>query len=265
MTPEKFKEWRSTIGFSQTEAAKWLGVSRDTIGNYESGSRRDDGRDVSIPLAIEQACHTIALSVALRDRDPSKLSNTMRNQVTAAFSMMQAQDVSGGADVDQVDPNTQVERRAQPTIHADTHLPILWLNDEWAVTPYGLESVVARSIYYIDKPRLALRRGKRADWPAQIEDKGWADPRLFVEAFFKALDIHGIKHDFDRQQEDALAERAADRLAAYNEHRRRAAKAGKGGVRLMTIDDMRAEDIEIEKLLDDGFKAPEFPQSCANP
>lgn len=161
-----------------------------------------------------------------------------------------------------LDPKAQTERKVMPTIHSEVSLPIYWLNEEWAVTRFGLESVSPGSSYWIDAPRLGLVRDGRAEWPAQMESKGWTDPRLFLEAFFKALEIHEVKHSFDRQHEDALAKQAADEIVAWNELRRRRAKKNGGNFGLLTIEEISAEEDEVEGLIAEGYVAPEFPQSC---
>ena len=46
--PERFKELRNAIGISQEDFAKALGVSRASIGYYESGSRLPDAAFLSI-------------------------------------------------------------------------------------------------------------------------------------------------------------------------------------------------------------------------
>lgn len=52
-TPEEFKQFRKRKGWTQEKAAKELGVSKETIGNIERGSRREDGRPVKCPKYIE--------------------------------------------------------------------------------------------------------------------------------------------------------------------------------------------------------------------
>jgi hypothetical protein len=161
-----------------------------------------------------------------------------------------------------LDPKAATERSVRPTIHSDVSLPIFWLNDEWAVTRFGLESVAPGSSYWIDAPRLGLVRGDRAEWPAQIEGKGWTDPRLFVEAFFKALEIHEVNHTFDRTQEDELASLAADRIVAYRELRRQKAKQTGKPFGVMSFEEVIDEEDRIDDLIAEGFSAPDFPKSC---
>lgn len=59
MTPDSFKEWRTTMGFTQARAAEALGMSKPTIGNYERGARREDGRPVIIPKHVALACRAL--------------------------------------------------------------------------------------------------------------------------------------------------------------------------------------------------------------
>jgi transcriptional regulator with XRE-family HTH domain len=68
MTPQEFRDWRVTMGFTQHEAAEELGVSKSTIELYESGRRRDTKEPVVIPKMVELAC--AALRRVSRD-DPS--------------------------------------------------------------------------------------------------------------------------------------------------------------------------------------------------
>lgn len=56
MTPDDFKAWRRAMGFSQQAAADELGISKGSVELYETGKRRDDGRPVAIPKAVELAC-----------------------------------------------------------------------------------------------------------------------------------------------------------------------------------------------------------------
>ncbi len=167
----------------------------------------------------------------------------------------------------EIGPDAQVERIARPTVHAETSLPIYWINDEWAVTSFGLESMVPRWPYFIDAARLGEVRRDRAEWPAHMEAKGWTDPRLFLEAFLKALEVHKIPHGFDINHERARANVAADLLAAHAEMaRRRKERDGPGlkatPLEVLSLDDIKERDDEVESLIDQGFRAPPFPASC---
>src|SRR3546814_20604469 len=53
-TPQQMKYWRRTMGWSQVEAAKELGISASSIENYERGSRREDNRPVEIPKPVDR-------------------------------------------------------------------------------------------------------------------------------------------------------------------------------------------------------------------
>ncbi len=59
MTSDDFKAWRKEMGFTQPQAAEALGISRQSVENYERGSRREDERPVVIPKSIALACTAI--------------------------------------------------------------------------------------------------------------------------------------------------------------------------------------------------------------
>ncbi len=59
MSPETFKTWRKTMGFTQKEAGAALGITKWAIENYERGARREDGRSVIIPKSIALACSAL--------------------------------------------------------------------------------------------------------------------------------------------------------------------------------------------------------------
>ncbi|MGV6875912.1 helix-turn-helix domain-containing protein [Pseudochelatococcus sp. B33] len=63
MTPDDFKGWRKTMGYSQAQAAGALGVSKPTIENYERGTRREDDRPVVIPHTVALACTALYLEL----------------------------------------------------------------------------------------------------------------------------------------------------------------------------------------------------------
>lgn len=62
MTPDQFRAWRVARFRSQAAAGAALGLSRETIGNYEAGKRRD-GRPVEIPHVVDLACSAIACNL----------------------------------------------------------------------------------------------------------------------------------------------------------------------------------------------------------
>jgi DNA-binding XRE family transcriptional regulator len=53
MTAEAITAWRERLGFNRSEAARALGVARNTYAAYEAGT-------VRIPLYIALACAAIA-------------------------------------------------------------------------------------------------------------------------------------------------------------------------------------------------------------
>ena len=81
MTPIEFKEWRTTLGLSQTQAADALGISRGSVENYESGRRREDSRPVEIPLTVSLACDAVSIWSAATRGDPTILTDGLRTQI----------------------------------------------------------------------------------------------------------------------------------------------------------------------------------------
>lgn len=59
MLPEQFKQWRKEMKFTQAQAADALGLSKATIENYDKGIRREDGREVIIPIIVAFACNAL--------------------------------------------------------------------------------------------------------------------------------------------------------------------------------------------------------------
>ena len=53
MTPASFAAWRERLGFSKSDAARRLGLSRNSIIAYETGAS-------PIPLHVALACAAIA-------------------------------------------------------------------------------------------------------------------------------------------------------------------------------------------------------------
>lgn len=64
MTPEQFKHWRKEMNFTQKQACVALGISIQTLGNYERGSRYEDGRQVIIPRTVALACAALKHNLA---------------------------------------------------------------------------------------------------------------------------------------------------------------------------------------------------------
>ena len=57
MPPERFKAWRKTLGLSQKEAARALGLQRRIVQYYEKGER--DGDRVEVPKTVRLACYSL--------------------------------------------------------------------------------------------------------------------------------------------------------------------------------------------------------------
>lgn len=62
MQPADFKRWRKSLGLSQKEAAKALGLKRRMVQYYEKGQR--DGKSVEVPRAVRLACYALAQGVS---------------------------------------------------------------------------------------------------------------------------------------------------------------------------------------------------------
>jgi len=61
MDEKDFKRWRKSLGMSQKDAAKALGLKPRIIQYYEKGER--DGEKVKVPRSIRLACHALAHGV----------------------------------------------------------------------------------------------------------------------------------------------------------------------------------------------------------
>jgi len=83
MTPDEFKAWRKSLGFTQTEAAEALGVSRGSVELYELGKRRDDGREVVIPKTIALACAALEAHLLPYSEKPSGSPKVFRIIISA--------------------------------------------------------------------------------------------------------------------------------------------------------------------------------------
>ncbi|MGO6738028.1 hypothetical protein ACC732_26425 [Rhizobium ruizarguesonis] len=86
-------------------------------------------------------------------------------------------------------------------------------NHQWAVTDYGLESVVPGAPYEYNISAGTLLgtgsagAGEFYDWPLQMFGKTWVDKDAFVEAFNKALEAHGKEADKELLQKSIDAAR----------------------------------------------------------
>lgn len=56
MTPTSFLAWRKRLGLTKIEAARRLGVGRNTVAAYETGR-------ATIPVHIAVLCHAIAIGL----------------------------------------------------------------------------------------------------------------------------------------------------------------------------------------------------------
>jgi len=61
MDPKDFKRWRKSLGLSQKDAAKALGLRPRIIQYYEKGER--DGDKVKVPRSIRLACYALTQGV----------------------------------------------------------------------------------------------------------------------------------------------------------------------------------------------------------
>lgn len=61
MDEKEFKRWRKSLGMSQKDAAKALGLKPRIIQYYEKGER--DGEKVKVPRSIRLACYALAQGV----------------------------------------------------------------------------------------------------------------------------------------------------------------------------------------------------------
>lgn len=68
MTPNKFRNWRKSLGLKQKDAAELLGLKKRMIQYYEKGER--GGKSVDIPLYVRLACYAVGQGV--RDFDGEK-------------------------------------------------------------------------------------------------------------------------------------------------------------------------------------------------
>ena len=77
---------------------------------------------------------------------------------------------------------------------------IMFKNDQWAVTDWGLEAVPpgAPCECLIPACRIlemgGIGNGELYDWPLHLGEKTWVDIDAFHEAFVKALEFHKGKY-----------------------------------------------------------------------
>lgn len=78
-----------------------------------------------------------------------------------------------------------------------------FMNQQWKVTDYGLESYVpgAPYEYYIEAHRLlelwTVPKGTPPlySWPMHLTEKSWINFHMFIEAFGVALKVHAGKYE----------------------------------------------------------------------
>ena len=61
MGPKEFKRWRKSLGLSQKDAAKALGLKRRILQYYEKGER--DGKPVDVPKTVRLACYALTQGI----------------------------------------------------------------------------------------------------------------------------------------------------------------------------------------------------------
>jgi hypothetical protein len=66
--------------------------------------------------------------------------------------------------------------------------PVLWQNEQWAVTKFGLEC--RDGTYYIEKTRLLEGLGTEHGWHHHMAEKGWCHMEQFYPAFLMAIGLH---------------------------------------------------------------------------
>ena len=78
MTPEEFAAWRNHLGWTKKRAAEEIGISPESIANYERGAR-PEGK-VVIPKPVELACAALALGI-------NRFSTSIYDQINRTVSM----------------------------------------------------------------------------------------------------------------------------------------------------------------------------------
>lgn len=102
---------------------------------------------------------------------------------------------------------TPLATRAWPNEIED---PVYFINDQWAVTGFGLERTTEEHPYEWDSDRLLATHRNGADQPlgsavlSHIGQKTWVDAEQLIEAFRAALKVHcaGEALPFDLEQEE---------------------------------------------------------------
>lgn len=95
---------------------------------------------------------------------------------------------------------------------------ILYENQQWSVTSYGVEANRPWPEYFFSADRLTERDwDDMYGWPRHMAEKTWVDVDMFCDAFSRALDIHIGKYSepkcpdrLAKSIEEAKRERAED-------------------------------------------------------
>lgn len=78
MKSKEFKRWRKAHGFSQTKAARKLGLKLRTVQYYEKGERK--GKPLEIPKAVSLACFAISCGIECVDFTQPKGQPVMKDR-----------------------------------------------------------------------------------------------------------------------------------------------------------------------------------------
>ncbi|MCB8822723.1 hypothetical protein [Microvirga rosea] len=82
----------------------------------------------------------------------------------------------------------------------------LFENEEWLVTPSGLEH--KENGYFIERESLGARRGDGLwAWPLHMAEKTWCAMAPFAEAFSCAVAVHHVEADIDLARTFTIARR----------------------------------------------------------
>ena len=63
MTPDDFRAWHNTMGYTYDTGAKALGVSRGTYADWLSGRSRTTGKPITISRVVALACAALAAGI----------------------------------------------------------------------------------------------------------------------------------------------------------------------------------------------------------
>ena len=96
----------------------------------------------------------------------------------------------------QINLSTADIRRETPrALPKGLDLPIYFVNEQWAVTAYGIECL--DDYYVIEADRLDERRlgSDRPNWIEHMAGKNWVDLPAFIEAFRFAIRQHRRRYE----------------------------------------------------------------------